>query len=93
MVMICNTRVPCIASGLRLCLKYLKQSQNTDINSQLVHCTTSKEALSIICAIFAQNHAPLSSAEVFWDRHNIGPNMKVAILLSSSRLFFLCVVQ
>ena len=93
MVMICNKRVPCIASGLCLCLKHIKQSQNTNIDIQLVHYNTSKEALSIICAIVAQNRVPLSSIEVFWDRCNIGPNINVAILLSSLRLFFLGVVQ
>ena len=85
-MMICKTRVPRIVSGLRLCIKRIKKSHNTNINSPLFRYIINKYALCIICAILVQNHAPRSRIEVFWDRCNIGPSRKDVILVSSLRL-------
>ena len=85
-MMICKTRVPRIVSGLRLCIKRIKKSHNTNINYPSVRYITNKYALCIICAIFVPNHAPRSKIEVFWNRCNIGPSRKDVILVSSLRL-------
>ena len=44
-MMICKTRVPRIVSGLRLCIKRIKKSHTTNINSPLVRYITNKYAL------------------------------------------------
>ena len=48
-VMICNTRVPRITSGLGLYIKRIKKSRHTNINYPSVCHITNKHVLCIIC--------------------------------------------
>ena len=48
-VMICNTRVPHITSGLRLYTKRVKKNRSANIHSPFVCNVTNKHVLYIIC--------------------------------------------
>ena len=48
-VMICNTRLPHITSGLRLYIKRVKKSRSANINYHFVCYVTNKHVLCIIC--------------------------------------------
>ena len=48
-VMICNTRLPHITSGLRLYIKRVKKMRSTNINFLFVCYVTKKHVLCIIC--------------------------------------------
>ena len=48
-MMICNTRLPHITSGLRLYIKRVKKSRSANINFSVVCYVTNKHVLCIIC--------------------------------------------
>ena len=55
-MMICKTRVPRIVSGLRLCIKRIKKSHNTNINSPLVRHITNNVYVSFVQYLFKTMH-------------------------------------
>ena len=55
-VMICNTRVPHITSGLRLYTKRVKRGRNDNINYPFVCYVTNKHVLSFVKYLFKTMH-------------------------------------